>query len=72
VLVHISYRPKECTAFVVNIDSAWSWVRIFVFLRVNGGVVHGLGYESLTFGGGNGGVDRSSWVRILKLFGGQW
>jgi hypothetical protein len=27
----------------------WSWVRIFVFLGVNGGVVHGHGFESLTF-----------------------
>jgi hypothetical protein len=22
--------------------------------------------------GGNGGVDRWSWVRIIRLFGGQW
>jgi hypothetical protein len=28
-----------------------SWVRIFVFFGVNGGVVHGCGFESLTFGG---------------------
>jgi hypothetical protein len=47
--------------------SAWSWVRMFVFLGpsavvhgcgleslgggVNGGVVHGLGFESLSFWG---------------------
>jgi hypothetical protein len=29
--------------------SAWSCVRIFVFLGVNGGVVHGRGFESLNF-----------------------
>jgi hypothetical protein len=29
--------------------SAWSCVQIFVFLGVNGGVVHGLGFESFTF-----------------------
>jgi hypothetical protein len=29
--------------------SAWSWVRIFVFLGVHGGVVHGRGFESLSF-----------------------
>jgi hypothetical protein len=40
-----------------------------VFLRVNGGVVHGLGFESLTCGGGNGGVDRRSCVRILDFWG---
>jgi hypothetical protein len=51
--------------------SARSWVRIFVFLRVNGGVVHGCGFESLTFGG-------QWWCRSmvlgsnLILFGGQW
>jgi hypothetical protein len=27
----------------------WSWVRIFVFLGVNRGLVHGRGFESLTF-----------------------
>jgi hypothetical protein len=31
--------------------SAWSCVRIFVFWGVNGGVVHGRGFESLIFGG---------------------
>jgi hypothetical protein len=30
--------------------SAGSWVRIFDFLGVNGGVVHGCGFESLIFG----------------------
>jgi hypothetical protein len=35
--------------------SAWSCVRIFVFLGVNGGVVHGLGFES-DFLDVNGGV----------------
>jgi hypothetical protein len=29
----------------------WSWVRMFVILGVNGGVVHGRGFESLTFWG---------------------
>jgi hypothetical protein len=27
----------------------WSWVRILDFLGANGGVVHGRGFESLTF-----------------------
>jgi hypothetical protein len=30
--------------------SAWSWVRIFVYLGVNGGVVHGRGFESVFLG----------------------
>jgi hypothetical protein len=59
VCAHIYHdiHRKNVTAFVVNSGvvhtgaSAWSWVRIFVFLRVNGGVVHGLGFESFTFGG---------------------
>jgi predicted membrane protein len=33
----------------------WSWIRVFDFWGVNGGVVHGRGFESLTFGV-NGGV----------------
>jgi hypothetical protein len=41
-----------------------------VFVEVNGGVVHGLGFESLTFGGHwYGGVDRRSSVRILDFWG---
>jgi hypothetical protein len=31
--------------------SAWSWVRIFDILGVNGGVVHGRGLESDFLGG---------------------
>jgi hypothetical protein len=30
--------------------SAWSWVLIFDILGVNGGVMHGLGFEVLSFG----------------------
>jgi hypothetical protein len=33
----------------------WSWVRVFDFSGVNGGVVHARGFESFTFGV-NGGV----------------
>jgi hypothetical protein len=29
--------------------SAWSWAQIFEVWAVNGGVVHGRGFESLTF-----------------------
>jgi hypothetical protein len=50
--------------------SAWSWVRIFDFLGVNGGVVHGRGFESLIFGI-NGGVVHGRGFETLT-FGGQW
>jgi hypothetical protein len=46
----------------------WSWVRIFVFLGVNGSVVHGRGFES-DFLGVNGGVVQWSWVRIFDFLG---
>jgi hypothetical protein len=47
-----------------------SWVRIFVFLGVNGGVVHGRGFESLTFGVSGGVVHVVG--SNLCLFRGQW
>jgi hypothetical protein len=37
-------------SFGVNVG-VWSWVRIFDIVGVNGGVVHGRGFESLTFWG---------------------
>jgi hypothetical protein len=51
-----------------------SWFRIFIFSGViNGGVVHGLGFEFLSFG------DQwltmcSAWslVQIFDIFEGQW
>jgi hypothetical protein len=59
---------KNVAAFVVNSDVVHAGdCMVFgsnpVFVRVNGGVVHGLGFESLTFGGHwwqYGGVDRWS------------
>jgi hypothetical protein len=46
--------------------SAWSWVRIFDFLDVNGGVVHGRGFEYLIFGV-NGGVVHGRGFESLNL-----
>jgi hypothetical protein len=46
----------------------WSWVRVFDFLGVNGGVMHGLGIESLTFGG-QWWCSVWSWVRIFDFWG---
>jgi hypothetical protein len=34
-----------------GVINAWSWVRFFCLLGVSGGVVHGRGFESLTFWG---------------------
>jgi hypothetical protein len=43
--------------------SAWSWVRLFVFWGINGCVVHGRGFESLTFWG-QWWCSAWSWVRV--------
>jgi hypothetical protein len=48
--------------------SAWSWVRIFNFLDVNGDVVHGRGFESLIFGA-SGGVLHDLVVESLTFLG---
>jgi hypothetical protein len=49
--------------------SAWSWVRIFVFFGVNGGVVHGRGFESLTFGARRSSLScKTKTIKTFKIF----